>query len=149
MKNYHLAQVNIADAHAALDTVEMKGFNDRLDEINTVADNSPGFIWRWDPDDEDTSVIDVFDDPLLLVNISVWQNLDSLKAFVYQTSHSELLSTKASWFYKMSRVNLALWWIPPGHQPTVKEAAERLEHFQENGATSIAFNFAKSFEADA
>ena len=41
-----LAQVNIARMRGALDDPVMRGFVARLDEINALADASPGFVWR-------------------------------------------------------------------------------------------------------
>jgi hypothetical protein len=46
MDKYHIAQINIAHAKSSMDTDEMKGLVERFDEINALADNSPGFIWR-------------------------------------------------------------------------------------------------------
>ena len=43
---YHIAQVNIARMNAPLDDPIMEGFVARLDEINALADRSPGFVWR-------------------------------------------------------------------------------------------------------
>lgn len=40
-----LAQINIALARDNMESETMKGFVDRLDEINELADQSPGFIW--------------------------------------------------------------------------------------------------------
>ena len=42
----HLAQVNIARMKGPLESPVMAGFVARLEEINALADRSPGFIWR-------------------------------------------------------------------------------------------------------
>jgi Domain of unknown function (DUF3291) len=42
----HLAQVNIARMVAPLSDPLMAGFVAKLDEVNALADASPGFIWR-------------------------------------------------------------------------------------------------------
>jgi hypothetical protein len=44
---FHLAQVNIARAKAPLESDTMSGFVARLDEINALADRSPGFVFTW------------------------------------------------------------------------------------------------------
>lgn len=124
----------------------MKGFVDRLDEINHLADISPGFVWRL-KDGESAVSISVYEDPAILVNMSVWEDLESLKNYVYKSVHIELLKQRNFWFNKMLDAHQTLWWIPAFHTPTISEGKERLKHFQENGATAQAFNFAKNFPA--
>ena len=146
MEKYHLAQINIANSRGARDNDIMKGFIDRLDEINGIADNSPGFIWRLQTEEGDATAIQAFDDPLLLVNLSVWEDVDSLKSFVYKSLHVELIQDRDAWFKKMQESHQALWWIPKGHIPSVEEAKEKLGYLQANGPSEIAFTFSKSFE---
>jgi hypothetical protein len=43
---YHLAQVNIGRVKGPLEDPIMAGFVNRLDELNALADASPGFVWR-------------------------------------------------------------------------------------------------------
>jgi len=145
MKIYHLAQINIALAKAEMDTATMEGFVSRLDEINEKADNAEGFVWRLQTEDGDSTAIRVFDEPLLLVNMSVWENLDVLKNFVYTSSHVELIRDRQAWFHKFIDAHQALWWIHKGHIPTLDEAKEKLEYIQKHGPTPSAFHFGKHF----
>lgn len=124
----------------------MKGFVDRLDEINGIADSSAGFIWRLQTEEGDATTIQAFDDPLLLVNLSVWNDIDSLKSFVYKSLHVELIQDRDAWFKKMRESHQALWWIPEGHIPSVEEAKEKLACLQANGPSEVAFTFARSFD---
>ncbi|CAA6823507.1 MAG: Unknown protein [uncultured Thiotrichaceae bacterium] len=141
---YHLAQINIAHGKAGMDSALMQGFVDRLDEINALADGSPGFVWRLRGDDgSDATTIQAFDDPLLLVNMSVWEDLASLKQYVYKSVHVELIRDREAWFNKMIEAHQALWWVPEGHIPSVAEGKEKLEQLQQNGPGSVAFSFAK------
>ena len=146
MRKYHLAQINIANSRAARDNEIMKGFVDRLDEINAIADSSPGFVWRLQTEEGDATAIQAFDDPLLLVNVSVWEDIDSLKNYVYKSVHVELIQDRDAWFKKTQEAHQALWWIPKGHIPSVEEAKEKLEYLQAHGPSEVAFTFAKSFE---
>lgn len=146
MKKFQLAQINIAKAKAAMDSAIMKGFVDRLDEINELADRSPGFVWRLKAEAGDTT-ISAFEDPSFIVNMSVWQDLESLKHYVYKSVHIQLLKEKNSWFDKMSEAHQVLWWVPVGHIPSVAEGKERLEYIQQHGATEFGFNFARNFPA--
>jgi hypothetical protein len=84
LSQYHLAQINIANAKASMESPVMSGFVKRLDEINALADSSPGFVWRLQTEDGDSTSIQAFDDPSLLINMSVWDNIESLKLFVYK-----------------------------------------------------------------
>lgn len=148
MKKYHLAQINIAKAKAAMDSEIMRGFVERLEEINTLADKAPGFIWRLKDDAGDASAIQAYDDPSIAVNMSVWEDLDSLKNYVYRSIHVELLQGKKAWFNKMEKSHQALWWIPATHIPTLAEGKQRLGYLQKNGPSVFAFNFSKSFSCD-
>ncbi len=146
MKKHHLAQVNIAQAKDEMDTNVMKGFVSRLDEINAIADNSPGFIWRLQSESGDSTSFRVFDDSLLLVNLSVWKNLEDLKSFVYKSRHVELIRDREAWFDKLKSVHQVLWWIPIGHIPTPEEAKDKLKYLRKNGPSQEAFTFGSAFE---
>ncbi len=94
MTAYELAQVNIARLKAPLDTPLLKDFVDNLDPVNAEADAAAGFVWRLQSDDGDATAIPVFDDPWLIVNLSVWRDTDALTAFMYQGRHREMLSRR-------------------------------------------------------
>ena len=143
---YQLAQINIADSRGPRDSQIMKGFMDRLDEINRIADTAPGFVWRLQTEEGDATSIQAFDDPLMLINVSVWQDIESLKNFVYKSLHVELIQDRDAWFTKMQEPHQALWWIPQGHIPSVEEAKEKLLHLRAHGPSEQAFTFSKSFE---
>ncbi len=143
MNRYHLAQINIAKARAEMDSDVMQGFVSRLDEINALADDAPGFVWRLQSEDGDATSIRVFDDPLLLVNMSVWEDLESLKEYVYRSLHVELIKDRDAWFHKLAAAHQALWWIPAGHTPTLEEAKTRLDILDRSGPTTEAFTFAR------
>ena len=149
MNKSHLAQINIAHAQAAIDTDLMSGFVNRLDEINALADHASGFVWRLQTEDGDATSLQVFDDPLLLINMSTWTNVDALKHFVYKSLHVDLIRDRDAWFTKMLKAHQALWWIPAGHIPSVQEGKEKLLHLQKHGPSQTAFTFAKPFEQPA
>ena len=149
MNNYQLAQINVALARDEMDSELMAGFVARLDEINAIADQAAGFVWRLQTEAGDSTAIRVFDDPLLLVNLSVWDDLASLQNFVYKTAHVELLRDRDAWFSKLRSAHQALWWVPRGHTPSVGEAKDKLEHIRRLGPTAQAFTFARSFPPPA
>jgi len=145
-KKYQLAQVNTAQAKAEMNTDTMQGFMSRLDEINAIADKADGFVWRLQSDNGDATSIRVFDDPLLLVNMSVWEDIDSLKNYVYKSLHVELIRDREAWFNKMGAMHQALWWIPAGHIPGTQEAKDKLELLRKIGPSQDAFTFGKAFQ---
>lgn len=145
---YHLAQVNIAQAQNLMDSEHMKGFKDRLDEINALADQSTGFIWRLQTEGGDATSIQAYSDSHLLINMSVWENVETLKAFVYKSLHVELIQDRDAWFNKMLNVHQALWWIPAGHIPDIEEGKAKLDQLQKHGPDKNAFTFARPFAPD-
>jgi len=145
MKDFNLAQINIAQSKASMESETMKGFVERLDEINALADGSKGFVWRLQTEEGDATSIQAFDDPMIIVNMSVWEDLESLKNYVYKSAHVELIRDRDAWFNKLKSMHQALWWVPAGHIPTVTEGTERLSILQSKGPSNEAFTFAKPF----
>jgi hypothetical protein len=139
--SYHLAQVNIARMKAPLDSPEMAGFVARLDEINALADNSAGFVWRLQTPEGNATYLRPYEDERILFNLSVWQSIEALKQYVYKTAHAELLRDRRSWFEHFDGSYTALWWVPAGHIPEIEEAKNRLAHLEKNGPTQYAFTF--------
>lgn len=138
----HLAQVNIARAVAPLDDSQMAGFVERLDDINALAESSPGFVWRLKTEDGNATSLRPYDDERILVNLSVWQSPEDLQQFVYRSAHAQVMRQRRQWFERFGDVYMALWWIEPGHTPTVDEAKERLRYLQLNGESDFSFSFA-------
>ena len=141
MSKSNLAQINIAKAKTDLDSVLMREFVGNLEPVNALADNSPGFVWRLQDDSGDATSIQLFDDPLIIINMSVWQDIQSLKDFMFKTHHLEFLQRKDEWFNKLAEANHAMWFVQPGHIPSVEEGKQRLFHLRENGESEYAFTF--------
>lgn len=145
--SFHLAQINIARAKAPLDSPIMQGFVEALDNINALADTSPGFIWRFQTATGNAAYERAYEDPLMLVNFSVWASVDALKAYVYRSTHVEFIAARHQWFEKLPGPHFALWWIPAGTLPTVAEAKDRLEHLRLHGPSEHAFLFHQPYRA--
>jgi Domain of unknown function (DUF3291) len=139
---YHLAQINIARIKGVdMNDPIMAEFVALLDEINTLAEQSPGFVWRLKGDGNDATDILPFDDTRIIVNMSVWENLESLENYVYRSSHADVMKKRKQWFSRFELPAVVLWHIPAGHIPTVEEAKRRLAHLQQNGTSNYAFDF--------
>jgi hypothetical protein len=142
---YHLAQINIGRLIAPIDDAKIAAFVNQLEPINALADQSPGFVWRLKSDSGNATDIAYNDDPLVIVNMSVWESLETLWDFAYRSEHIRVFRDRAKWFEKMPKPHYCLWWIPLGHVPTVAEGRERLEHYQTNAATPFSFWFSERF----
>jgi hypothetical protein len=145
MKKFHLAQINIAKAKAKMDSEIMKGFVERLDEINQIADQFAGFIWRLQTEDGDSTGIRAFSDPNLIINMSVLKDIKSLNSYVYKSAHVELIRDRQAWFNKMLESQIALWWVPVGHIPSIEEGKQKLDLLDKNRPNENVFTFAKTF----
>jgi hypothetical protein len=87
MADHHLAQLNVGRLRAPLDSLQLADFVAALEPINALADRSPGFVWRLQTEHGDATAIRAFDDDMLLVNMSVWESIETLADFVYGSDH--------------------------------------------------------------
>jgi heme-degrading monooxygenase HmoA len=142
---FELAQINIGRLLAPIDSPQIADFVANLDRINALAEAQAGFVWRLTGEGNNATDIHAFDDPRIALNISVWESLEALAAFVYRTDHREVMRRRRAWFEAPSQAYMALWWIPAGHQPTPAEGRERLEMLQRLGPTPGAFSFREPF----
>ena len=147
MSNYHLAQINIARMLAPIEDPAMAEFVANLPRINALAEQSPGFVWRLQSDGGDATSIKVYEDDMIIVNLTVWESLDALRAYVYKSDHFQFLRDRKRWFEKFQGPYYALWWVPAGHIPNTDEAKHRLEHLRTNGDSEFAFSFKREFPA--
>lgn len=145
---YHLAQINIAKMLGPIDSPVMAEFVANLDGINALAESSDGFVWRLKEDGNNATSIKVYDDDFIIVNMSVWENIESLRQFVYNSHHVEIFKQRRQWFEKMSDMHMALWYIPADYTPTAMDGVERLDHLRRYGETPLAFLFKKGFTVE-
>lgn len=145
MASFHLAQVNLGRPLEPLDSELLREFVESLDPVNAVADRSPGFVWRLQSEEGNATSVPVFDDDSLIVNMSVWESMEALRAFVYTSpAHLSVMRRRREWFERME-VHMALWWVPAGHIPTVAEAEERLTLLRAIGPSPDVFTFRRHY----
>lgn len=142
---FHLAQVNIGRLLAPIDDPMIADFVARLDAVNALADASPGFVWRLQDESGNATAVPAFDDPQMIINMSVWDSFEALRDYVYRSDHTKVLTRRREWFEKLDRPPFALWWVPAGMLPTVEEAKRRLDILAERGPTQDAFTFRDRF----
>jgi hypothetical protein len=117
--------------------------------MNALADSAPGFVWRLQSASGNATDIPYSDDPFELMNMSVWESIETLRAFTYASKHLQVFRERAQWFEKVNKPHYCLWWAPAGHIPDVAEGRERLQHYQEHGPTPYSFWFSQLFPAPA
>jgi hypothetical protein len=148
---YVLAQVNVGRLLAPLDSPQIAGFVARLDDVNAVADAAPGFVWRLQTEDGNATALRAFEsdadgaDGGILINMSVWESVETLGAFVYGEAHLAVLRRRRDWFERMTQAYTALWWVPRGHIPAIGEAEDRVKYLRANGPTPYAFTLREHF----
>lgn len=142
---WHIAQMNVGTARYPLDDPRIAEFMGLLDEVNAMADAAPGFVWRLKSDDGNATSIKLNDNPLFIVNMSVWESVETLFDFVYRTSHRTVMAKRRNWFERPKGAYLVLWWVPAGTTPTPQEGLERLRWLDRNGPSAHAFDFRHKF----
>lgn len=145
---YHLAQLNIAHMLGDYEDPIMADFVANLERINAIADRSPGFVWRLEDEEGNATSIRPFGDSTL-INMSLWQSLEDLRQFVFDSAHADIMKRRGEWFERMTDAYMVLWWVPAGHIPSEQEAGERLALLREHGPTPEAFNFRQAFDPPA
>jgi Domain of unknown function (DUF3291) len=145
---WHVAQYNVATLVAPLDDPQLNDFRANLKPINELGDRSPGFVWRHQNADGNSTGTRVGDDPLVVINFSVWESIESLFEYTYHSDHVEVFRRRRDWFKDhFGQHYLAMWWVQAGHIPTVAEAEERLAHLKAHGPTPYAFTMKQRFPA--
>jgi len=143
--NHQLAQLNIGRIRYEVDDPRMAGFVDNLAMVNAIAERSPGFVWRYTDESGNATSTRPYDgDPMMAVNMSVWENVESLEKYVWQTVHKRFYGRRAEWFEHFDGPYFAMWWVPIGHRPSVEEAVARLDHLKAHGASDHAFDWASA-----
>jgi len=135
---WHVAQINVARFRAARTHPVNADFEAALDEVNALAEASPGFVWRMIGEGDS-------DDPALTINMTVWESVEALAAFAYRNlTHRAVMRRRAEWFVEMPAY-LALWWVKAGETPALADGLSRLELIARLGPTADAFDFRTPF----
>ncbi len=144
--SFHLAQLNVARLAAPLDSPKLADFVAGLDPVNALADAAPGFVWRLQEGAGDATRLRVWGADMI-VNLSVWESLESLRGYVFEPGHVKVLRRRREWFVPMSTPHLVLWWVLAGHRPDLDEAGERLAVLAAHGPNPAAFTLRTAFSS--
>lgn len=140
---WHLAQVNVGTLRQPIDHPDTAEFTDNLDPVNAVADAAPGFVWRLQDEAGNATSFARDGDPLRILNLSVWESVEALRAFTRDERHLAFLRRRREWFRPPDGPHLVLWWVPAGHRPSIEEAEARLARLTAEGPSPEAFTFAR------
>ena len=87
--------------------------------------------------------VEGIDDPLLVVNYSIWSDLDSLKHFVHKSGHIGYLRRRRERFEHSEEATRVAWWIPAGTTPDVSDAHQRLLYLRKHSPTATGWPLTK------
>jgi hypothetical protein len=141
---FHLAQLNLAKPLYPLDDPRMAEFMDNLNRINELGKAAPGFVWILETEAGNATDIHAFDDPSILINLTVWESVESLRAFAYQSEHVSYVRRRHEWFASLTPY-MVLWWVPAGEIPTIEDSKARIDHYKAHGPSAFAFTFSKVY----
>lgn len=152
MKSWQLAQVNIGRLQKPLEHPQLAAFVEALDPVNAAADSAEGFVWRLQTDEGNATAVRAFtwdagQSSGMIINMSVWTDVEHLTAFVLSDLHRAILRQRRRFFQRMPEAYLACWWVPEGHRPSTDEAEERVQHLRAHGPTPFAFTLRHHFPA--
>lgn len=150
MKNeaWALAQINVAKLLKPEGDPQVQEFFDNLDQINALAEQSEGFLWRLKEEEGGNATgLEFSPDPNLIVNMSVWQDADTLFNFVYRSAHTPIMAKRRQWFERAVDSYQALWWVKRDHEPTIEEGLAKIWLIDRFGPTPQAFHFKSRFPA--
>lgn len=143
-----LAELNIGRLGYSIGDPRIADFINNLNRISALAQRTDGFIWRLTDDGGNgSSHAKAFDDPALIVNMSVWRDVKSLENFVWNTVHRQFYARRAQWFSVMEMQHFVMWFVEDGHRPDLGEAKERLDYFNRHGNSDHAFDWSHLSEA--
>lgn len=138
-----IAQLNIGRLLADADDPLVAEFINNIERINQLGKNADGFLWMMEGSSEAGNTENyLYDDPRMVANLTLWRDIEALRAFAFKSEHVEIMRKRSLWFEKLPKAHFVMWEVDDNHQPTLEEALERLEFFRENGATDDAFDWA-------
>ena len=138
-----IAQMNWGRLKHFINDKRMIEFAESLNDVYSLAENHTGFIWRISDNNSQSQLSALGFDEFISSTISVWNNIESLKDYTYNSLHGVYLKRSSEWFEKIDGPQLVIWNVENKDQPTFKEAFDRLEHLKNNGPTDYAYSWGK------
>lgn len=145
-----LAELNVGRLLAPTEDPRVADFMAALDKVNGLGKRMPGFVWMMEGSGEPgtgNTEAKIDGDAQYVSNLTVWENVQALEAFVWTTVHRAFYERRAEWFEVLGKMHFVMWWVPQGHRPTLAEALARLDHLREHGDSDHAFGWSYLKEA--
>ena len=117
----------------------MREFVENVDRVNGLADKIEGFVWRLKDESGHAMNMRVYDDPTILPNLTVWENVEALERFVWQTLHRRFFPARR--MVRAGRDHAGLVADSAGHRPDMAEGVARLDHLIAHGPSDHAFGW--------
>lgn len=140
----HLAELNVGRLVAPTDDPRVADFMNALDRINGLGKRMPGFVWMMEGSGEPgrgNTEAKIAGDPQFVSNLTVWESVETLENFVWNTVHRQFYERRQEWFEVLGEMHFVMWWVPEGHRPTLEEALARLDMRKRLGDTEDAFGW--------
>jgi hypothetical protein len=146
-----LAEYNFGTLRHGWNDPRSAAFVAGLDLVNGLAAASPGFVWRAtedDPGHENATEVTLLpadrermEADGFAATLSVWQSVETLEHFVWNTVHRQFYGRKADWYDAVGNGNLVLWWVPQNARPCEAEGMARWRHRETYGDSAHAFGW--------
>jgi hypothetical protein len=147
---HHRAELYIGRLLAPTDDPRVAEFMAALDRVNGLGKRMPGFVWMMEgsgaPGTGNTET-HIGGDPQLVSNLTVWESVETLEQFVWNTVHRQFYERRQEWFEVLGAMHFVMWWVPAGYRPTLDEGLARLAHMKAHGDSDHAFGWAGLKEA--
>lgn len=140
----HLAELNVGRLVAPTDDPRVADLMNALDKVNGLGKRMPGFVWMMEGSGEPgkgNTDAKIGGDPKYVSNLTVWESVETLEHFVFNTVHKQFYDRRQEWFQVLGEMHFVMWWVPEGHKPTLDEALERLADLRTNGPSERAFGW--------
>ncbi len=149
MNGMHLAELNVGRLLAPTDDPRVAEFMGALDRVNGLGKRMPGFVWMMEgsgePGPQKSNVgnteAKIGGDPQYVSNLTVWESVETLENFVWNTVHRAFYERRQEWFEVLGKMHFVMWWVPAGHRPSLEEALARLDHLRAHGDSDHAFGW--------
>ncbi len=136
-----IAQMNWGRMRFPLSDPRMVEFAEALEDVYRLAEVHSGFIWRISDCDSEEQLGALGLDDKVSATVSVWESVEALADYTFETRHGTFLKRANEWFEKVDGPQLVLWDIEHTERPTFGDAFERLENLKKHGDTSRAYGW--------
>jgi Domain of unknown function (DUF3291) len=144
---YQLAQANYGQWKQDVAPQYVQEFYNRAIAVMQSASESGGFVWSFEGGfNQDPRTVAAFNNSLIIFNMTVWNNFEDLKRFVFNQIHTSVMQDKHKWFDKMPTQVSVMWWVKTGERPTIEQAMQKIQLINQIGPSPAAFNFTSHYD---